>query len=36
LGDKIDNVEKPDALFAKYSYDISAEKVYALIKGFTQ
>jgi len=29
-------VERPDAILAKYSYDTSAEKVYALIKGFTQ
>jgi glycosyltransferase involved in cell wall biosynthesis len=29
-------VEKPDAILAKYSYDTSAEKVYALIKEFTQ
>jgi glycosyltransferase involved in cell wall biosynthesis len=27
-------VEKPDAILAKYSYDISAEKVYKLIKDF--
>jgi len=29
-------VEKPDAILAKYSYDTSAEKVYNLIKNFTQ
>jgi len=29
-------VEKPDAILAKYSYDTSAEKVYKLIKDFTQ
>jgi glycosyltransferase involved in cell wall biosynthesis len=29
-------VEKPDAILAKYSYDTSAEKVYNLIKDFTQ
>ena len=29
-------VEKPDAILAKYSYDISAEKVYNLIKEFTR
>jgi len=29
-------VEKPDAIIAKYSYDTSAEKVYNLIKDFTQ
>jgi len=29
-------VEKPDAVLAKYSYDTSAEKVYNLIKNFTQ
>jgi glycosyltransferase involved in cell wall biosynthesis len=28
-------VEKPDAIIAKYSYDISAEKVYNIIKDFT-
>jgi len=27
-------VEKPDAILAKYSYDISAEKVYKIIKDF--
>ena len=27
-------VEKPEAILAKYSYDISAEKVYGLIKDF--
>jgi glycosyltransferase involved in cell wall biosynthesis len=30
-----DPVEKPDAIIAKYSYDISAEKVYNIIKDFT-
>jgi len=30
-----DPVENPDAIIAKYSYDISAEKVYAIIKDFT-
>ena len=29
-------VEKPDAILAKYSYDTSAEKVYNIIKEFTQ
>jgi glycosyltransferase involved in cell wall biosynthesis len=29
-------VEKPDAILAKYTYDTSAEKVYDLIKDFTQ
>ncbi len=29
-------VEKPDAILTKYSYDISAEKVYNLIKEFTR
>jgi len=29
-------VEKPDAILAKYSYDISAEKVYKIIKDFEQ
>jgi glycosyltransferase involved in cell wall biosynthesis len=31
-----ESVEKPDAILAKYSYDTSAEKVYNLIKDFTQ
>jgi len=29
-------VEKPDAILARYSYDTSAEKVYSIIKDFTQ
>jgi len=29
-------VEKPDAILAKYSYDTSAEKVYAIIREFTR
>ena len=30
-----DPVEKPDTIIAKYSYDISAKKVYNIIKDFT-
>jgi len=31
-----EHVDKPDGILAKYSYDISAEKVYNLIQDFTQ